>query len=225
MSECVVSQDGLLKLDKNLEETYYFDYSSAQVQKYLQGVDRSLSEKELAVVLYNKVRDDWRYNAYVFHTAKADMRASAIIQRKEGHCLDKSIILASCFRAVGLPARLHLVKVVNHIAVERIVELFGTDELTPHGYVEVFLNGRWLGCTPAFNKALCNLLNVEPLEFDGENDSMFQSFDKSKGKFMEYLDDYGTFDDYPYQFVLDNMDAHYPKFKSARAGSSTLSFG
>ena len=206
----------------SLEETYFFDFSEPEVQRYLEGLDRNLGEKATAIELYNRVRDDWRYNAYVFHTDRADMRCSAIMQREQGHCLDKSIILATCFRAVGLPARLHLVKVVNHIAVDRIIELFGTDELTPHGYVEVLIDNRWIACTPAFNRELCDLLNVEVLEFDAENDSMFQSFDKDNGKFMEYLADYGTFEDYPYQFVLDNMDAHYPKFKAMREGRSII---
>ena len=210
-------------MNSALEETYFLDYKAPEVQAYVSTFDRGLEPRELAVAIYNKVRDDWRYNAYIFHTRRVDMRCSAIMQRDEGHCLDKSIILASCFRAVGLPARLHLVKVVNHIAVERIVELFGTDELTPHGYVEVYLGDRWLACTPAFNKELCDLLNVDVLEFDGEQDSMFQASDRANGKFMEYLEDYGTFDDYPYEFVLNNMDAHYPRFKSARAGRDILS--
>ena len=48
------------------------------------------------------------------------------------------------------------------------------------------------------------------MAFDGENDSLFQAYDKSGGRFMEYLADYGVFDDLPYDFIKQNMIEHYP---------------
>ena len=36
------------------------------------------------------------------------------------------------------------IQVKNHIAVERLTEKFGSNELTPHGMVNVQLNGQWL---------------------------------------------------------------------------------
>ena len=64
-------------------------------------------------------------------------RASIIAQRNTGNCVDKSIILIASLRALGIPARLHLGKVKNHIAVERLIEKLGSNELTPHGMVNV----------------------------------------------------------------------------------------
>lgn len=203
-----------------LQETDFFDLSHDVVKDFVkQHLDKQLSEKELAIKLYLAVRDGWRYDAYDYHTSPEGLKASAIMQRDHGHCLDKSIILISCYRAVGLPARLHLAKVKNHIAAERLVERYGTDQMAPHGYVEVFVDGRWVACTPAFNKTLCEMLKVEVLEFDGENDSIFQAFDNESGKFMEYLDDYGSFADFPYDFVIETLEAHYPQFKELRAAS------
>lgn len=211
-------------MNECLKETYYFDYSHAVVQQFIAGLDRELDPVSLAIQVYLKVRDGWRYSAYEFHTEPEDMKASAVMQREQGHCLDKAIILITCFRALGLPARLHLAKVMNHIAVEQLVDSFGTNELTPHGYVEVYLGEQWVACTPAFNKGLCDKLGVDVLEFDGINDSVFQAYDKHDGKFMEYLEDYGTFEDFPREFVLSNMEQHYPAFKAARASGSKLSF-
>ena len=74
-----------------------------------------------------------------------------------------------------------------------------------HGAAEMFLNEKWLKMTPAFNKKLCEYLRVEPLEFDGETDSIFQEFDKSGNVFMEYLHDYGDFDDLPYELYLAEL--------------------
>ena len=118
--------------------------------------------------------------------------------------MEKSIILIACLRALGIPARLHLEKVKNHIAVERLTEKFGSNELTPHGMVNVYLDKKWLKMSPAFNKSLCVKLNVEPLDFDGENNSFLQQYNSEGSRFMEYVDDYGYFDDVPLEFMIKN---------------------
>ena len=41
--------------------------------------------------------------------------------------------------------------------------------------------------------------NVAPLDFNGEEDTVFQSYDEAGGKFIKYLYDYGTYDDVPYE--------------------------
>ena len=51
---------------------------------------------------------------------------------------------------------------------------------------------------------------MEPLEFDGENDSYLQAFDSEGRLFMEYLEDYGHFEDVPLDFMINNLKAHYP---------------
>jgi len=104
--------------------------------------------------------------------------------------------------------------VKNHIAVERLMEKFGTNELTPHGMVDVYLNGKWVKATPAFNKELCDKTGVAPLEFDGTEDSIFQAFSTDGKEFMEYLDDYGSLEDVPLDFIEQNMKENYPKLES-----------
>lgn len=194
------------------EETFCFNYSEKNIQDFVAQLNLDgLTDKEKALKIYKAVRDGWKYNPYKIRLQKEAWKASEIIERKEGHCLDKAVILITCLRAVGIPTKIHLVKVRNHIGVERIIEKLGTDELTPHAYAEVFLNNKWIGATPAFNIELCHFLNVEPLEFDGENDSLFQEFDKTGGKFMEYLEDYGSFSEMPLDFIFQNMKDNYPQ--------------
>lgn len=79
-----------------------------------------------------------------------------------------------------------------------------------HGYAEILLEGKWVKATPAFNKSLCDRAGILPLEFDGEHDSIFHPFDKSGNKHMEYLHDYGSFDDLPFDRMIDEYDIHYP---------------
>ena len=104
-----------------------------------------------------------------------------------------------------IPATIHLAKVKNHISAERIIEKYGTDELAPHGFADVYFNGQWTKASPIFDKSLCKHLNVAPLGYDGTEDSIFQEFDKEGGQFMQYLEDYGSFDDVPVKRIQEIM--------------------
>ncbi|MDH7446634.1 transglutaminase-like domain-containing protein [Aquimarina sp. 2201CG14-23] len=193
-----------------LAKTYYFDYDTDEIQHIIDEFNtETLTTKEKVKQLYIKVRDGWRYDPYYIRLNKEAYKASTTAKKNSGHCLDKAILLIACLRGLGIPARIHLAKVKNHIGVERLIEKFGTNELTPHGMINVYLNGKWLKASPAFNKALCEKCNVAPLEFDGEQDSMFQEYDNQGGVFMEYIEDYGYFEDVPYEFILNNIKEHY----------------
>lgn len=194
-----------------LSSTYFFDYESEEIQKLIiEYKNTSLSPKEITKLLYLKIRDSWRYNPYSLSFSKENFKASVISKKTKGHCVDKSILLIACLRALGIPSRIHLAKVKNHIGVERLTEKFGTNELTNHGLVNVYLNGKWIKLSPAFNASMCKMFNVEPLGFDGKNDSVLQEFNKEGNLFMEYLEDYGHFDDVPVEFMFKNAREHYP---------------
>ena len=70
--------------------------------------------------------------------------------------------------------------------------------------------GRWVAATPAFNLALCEHLDVAPLEFDGLSDSVFQEYDREGGRFMEYVSDHGHHRDVPYEAMIAAWKRHYP---------------
>ncbi|WP_291963634.1 transglutaminase-like domain-containing protein [Maribacter sp.] len=194
-----------------LSPTYFYDFESEEIQAIVSEFkDASLSQKEIAIALYNKVRDHWRYDPYSLSFNKEKYRASEIAKRTNGHCIDKSIVLIACLRAMDIPARIHLAKVKNHIGVERLIEKFGSNELTPHGMVDAFIDGKWLKLSPTFNTSLCEMLRVAPLDFDGENDAVLQEFSADGTQFMEYLEDYGHFEDVPMEFMERNAREHYP---------------
>ena len=88
--------------------------------------------------------------------------------------------------------------------------LMGGDTFCYHSYTEMYLAGRWVKSTPAFNRALCDRFRVRPLEFDGENDSLFHPFDADDRRHMEYLRDRGTFADVPTELILNAFRELYP---------------
>ncbi len=211
-------------MDQYLQDSYFLDYHEPIVSSFVkEHIDRTMTDVQKAVSLYHAVRDRWKYRANVIYFNEVDWKCSVIMQREEGHCLDKAILLISCLRSVGIPARIHLAKVKNHIAAEHLIEKFGTNELTPHGMLDLYLGDKWIKVSPSFNKSLCERLNVAPLDFNGEHDCVFQQYNSDGDEFMEYIEDYGHFDDLPLDFIYHNFSQHYSGLKDKIKDTGVLS--
>ncbi len=199
------------------KKTYYFDYDNPVIKKIIKDVEHLTSQQDIIEQLYLKVRDGWRYLPFNIGLTKEHFKASNIAKKPDGHCIDKAILYIACLRAFHIPARLHLAKVSNHIATERLEKVIGTNELAPHGLVDVFYNGKWVKCSPAFNKELCTIYNVDVLDFNGTEDAVIQEYNKDDHKFMTYIEDYGHFEDVPFDFIKETFKLNYPslydKFK------------
>jgi transglutaminase-like putative cysteine protease len=198
-------------MEQYLRSTEFLDSDEQSVREYArENTLGTGTEVERAVKLYYAVRDGFQYDPYVLDLRRESMKASALLAKTRGYCVEKAILLAASARAVGIPSRLSFYIVRNHIATERLAKALEKDYLVFHGAAEMYLNGKWVKATPAFNKRLCDFLGVDPIEFDGTSDAIFQEYDRTGNVFMEYLHDYGAFDDMPYQMFLDELDKHYP---------------
>ena len=194
-----------------LKETAVINYSHPLIQDFLKKtIHDSDDAKTKAIKIYYAVRDGWKYSPYHVVFTKEALQASQIIQQEKGHCIDKAILMLALCRAANIACRLCLGKVANHISTARLEAMLQTNELVPHGYVALYLDGKWVKATPAFNQSLCEKLKVNPLEFDGEKDALLQEYDKQGGVFMEYIEDYGHFEDVPIDFMIELVHAHYP---------------
>ncbi|MCF8113289.1 MAG: transglutaminase family protein [Desulfotignum sp.] len=199
-----------------LSATYFIDkdhpdiiaFSKQHAKESRSGVDRAVS-------LYYAVRDMIRYNPYSIKPDRRSMKASAVLARGEGYCVAKAVLLAACLRSREIPARLGFADVKNHLNTERLKALMETDLFVWHGFTEVYLNGRWVKATPAFNLSLCESFNVKPLEFDGTGDSIFHPFDNLGNRHMEYVNEHGSFDDLPWDRALAAMKQAYPRYFEA----------
>ncbi|MDX5373242.1 MAG: transglutaminase family protein [Pseudomonadaceae bacterium] len=170
----------------------------------------SRDPREQAVSLYRAVRDEIRYNPYVFSADHETLKASHALAAGESYCVPKALLLAACARHCGIPARIGLADVRNHLSTPRLIEMLRSEVFAMHGYTELFLEGRWVKATPAFNLALCRLFKVAPLEFDGRSDSVFHPFNAEGERYMEYLVDHGQFDDLPVELFFAHLRRCYP---------------
>lgn len=171
-----------------------------------------------AVRLYYAVRDGLRYDPYAADSSAAGLRASAVLASGRGYCVSKAGLLTAAARAAGIPARPGFADVRNHLATPRLLEMMRTDVFYYHGYTELWLDGRWVKATPAFNVELCERFGVAPLEFDGRADSIFHPFDNSGRQHMEYIRDRGPRDDMPVDEIRAAMREYYPHLNGPADG-------
>ena len=198
-------------MQEYLAETYFLDFEHSAVQHFTRKVTVGLDNPiDKAVALYVAVRDGWRYDPMKIDLRKEVLKASHLFTRNHGYCVEKAVLLAAVGRAAGIPARLGFAHVTNHLGTSKLEELLKTDRLVFHGFTEFFLEDKWVKATPAFNKELCDRLGVDALEFTGREDSVFQENTASGQRFMEYLHDYGLFDDLPYDLYVSELEKHYP---------------
>ncbi len=172
----------------------------AFTDKALQDVGPALIER--AVALYYAVRDGLRYDPYSMNMDAENFTASHIATQKAAFCIPKAILLTACARAAGIPARIGYADVRNHLCSPKLkAAMAGNDLFMYHGYVEMYLEGKWVKSTPAFNLELCEKVGIEALGFNGRDDSMMHPFDKAGRQHMEYVQDHGHFFDHPHQRI------------------------
>jgi hypothetical protein len=212
-------------LDSWLRPTPFLDHGSGEVRSF---VERALdgagdTARDRARALYYAVRDGVFYEVYGTDMSPAGLRASAVVRTGRGFCVQKSILYAASARAAGIPSKLVVTEVRNHLASERLRRMVG-GEVFVHMLNAVHVDGRWVRVTPVFNAMLCRLYGMAPLEFDGSRDSEFQPYDRNGDRTMEFLREYGEFDDLPYEWLSALMRRRHPgMFDGARtAGGGSL---
>ncbi len=193
-----------------LVPTPVIDYHHASIQSFIKRFDERKVSKELAIDVFYSTRDGFPYYPYYIDFSINGSKASNLTQKKKGHCIDKALFFIACCRALHIPARIGLAKVKNHIATEKLEEYLRSNIMIPHGYAEIYVEKKWIKVTPAFNKELCKRLAVSPLDFDGENDCLFQAYDSEGKTFMTYIEDYGVFPDFPISLAKNLFKMHYP---------------
>lgn len=175
------------------------------------NVGSSTDTRERAVSLYYAVRDKVLYDPYVKFARPECYSAKDVLAAGRGFCIPKAALMAACARAVGIPARVGFADVRNHVATPKLIEANGGDLMRWHAFAEIYVDGRWVKCTPAFNLSLCEKFGIHPLEWDGRNDSIFHEFDVAGRKHLEYVNQHGSFPDVPLEEIFATYRVHCPR--------------
>ena len=196
---------------KYLLPTSIIDSDHIRIVEYAKAHTRHLGDDSIkkAVKLYYAVRDDIWYDPYYPFYLPEHYRASNVLSSGKGFCVSKASLLCALGRACGIPSRIGFGTVRNHLATRKLLEYIGSDLFVYHGFTEFYLNGKWVKATPTFNKELCRKHHVEPLDFNGREDSIFHAYNMEKKQFMEYLEFHGTYSDIPVETILSAWKKAY----------------
>jgi len=195
----------------------FVDSDAPQVVAFAEDATQGASNADAAILkLYAAVRDGIIYDPYVTLSDPENFRASSVLARGRGFCIGKSALLAAGARVIGVPSRVGYADVRNHLTSRRLYEMVKTNTFIWHSYTELYLAGRWVKATPAFDSALCERAGIKPLDFDGRTDSLFQPFDPAGRRHMEYLRDRGTFADVPFDVIRGEFVTAYPALMSSQ---------
>ena len=192
------------ELQQYLAPTAIIDSEHQQVAAYARTQTRDAGDNPIAkaVALYYAVRDKIWYTPYYPFYLPEHYRASKVLQSGKGYCVSKASLLCALGRACDIPGRVGFADVKNHLATRQLLDYMGSDLFVYHGFVEFYLDNKWVKATPAFNAALCLRHQTVPLEFNGHEDSVFQSYNQEQQRFMEYVNDHGVFADIPVDAIV-----------------------
>lgn len=203
----------------------FVDGGDADVREFAKKTSADTSDDISRVVkLYYAVRDEILYDPYYGGEEPRYFRASDCLRAKRGFCIPKAALLAAAARAVGIPARVAYADVRNHLSTKKLLELMGGDLFIWHSFTELYLEGRWVKATPAFNLSLCERFGVHPLEFDGRHDSLFHEFDREGRRHMEYVRERGNYPDVPYEAIIADFKKTYPRWMALVGGGKRGNF-
>ena len=165
-------------MDKFLNPTYFINSDSDFVKKTANTIiSNGVNKREKAIKLFYWTRDEIKYETHSsFSSIRRRYKASAIIEKGQGWCVQKAVVLAALARAVDIPARLHFADIQNHQTPEKMIGKMGTNIFLYHGYTDLYIDGKWVKATPAFNKELCTKFGYKAVEFDGIHDAIPVSY-------------------------------------------------
>ena len=196
--------------EADLAPSFFIDSEEPSVVAFAaEATAGCTSEKERSIALFEAVRDGFRYDPYGLARNEADYKASAILAGSQSWCIPKSILLTAAARSLGIPARLGFADVENHLQSEKLQASMGTSLFAWHGYSVLYVDGKWLKASSAFNRSMCERFGTKVLTFDGENDAVMHPFDESGNRHMEYVNDRGVYEDLPLDAIFATFDELY----------------
>ena len=203
--------DCLEKMTEYLRPTYFINSDSPVVINISKKITENLNDIiEKAKAIFYWTRDQIKYNPYEsFSSRQKNYKASKIIQAGKGWCVQKACVLAALARSINIPSKLHFADIKNYKISGKLKEIMGTNLFVFHGYTELFLNGKWIKATPAFNVELSKKYNYIPAEFDGINDIVLPKTTINGEKFIEYVNDRGSYSDLPFKKMFKILHQYY----------------
>jgi len=185
-----------------LDKTSFIDCDHPSVKNKSKELTANMEDaRDKAIRLFYFVKDEIRYNIFTPRSTDVCFKASHVLARREGYCVQKAVLLAALARAAGIPARLRFAEIRAHLTSPEIVAQRGSNVFLYHGLTDLQINGRWVKATPTYDLEYCKKMGIAPICFDGEKDAMLPAFTEDGRPNVEYIEDLGFFADLPLEEI------------------------
>jgi transglutaminase-like putative cysteine protease len=199
-----------LQMEKYLKATPIIDCDNPLIKEKAEALTKKRKDIiDKARALFYFVRDEIKYNMYAPKSLPEHFQASSTLSRGEGYCVQKAVLLAALARAAGIPSGLGFARIRNNILPEKTQKWLGTNIFPFHGFGELYIDGKWVKATPAFDLKMCERNRIVPVEFDGKNDAVLHSHSRDGELHIEYLKYIGRYDDLPLDQLRDVVIKHF----------------
>lgn len=196
--------------EANQQPTFHLDCDHPRIrQKVQQLTEGCKTPNEVIQRIFFFVRDGIPYNMYALSGNREYYKASKILEMGNGYCVQKAILFTAMGRAAGVPSRLVLVAIRNHLTPPEVVEMIRGNLFFPHAYNQFFLDGHWVNVAATYDKPLCEKIGAAVPVFDGHSDTLLPKTDLQGRPFIEYVDNYGPYDDLPWDFIMEKAPLYY----------------
>jgi len=181
-----------------LEPTFFIDCDEAVIQEKSRALTANIDGAlEKAQRIFYFVRDKIRYNVYSPRSVDSDFKASHVLTKGEGYCVQKAVLSVALARAASIPARLRFAEIRIHHTARSLAEKRGSNIFPCHGLTDLYVNGRWVKATPTYDTEYCKKAGIAPVDFDGQSDALLPLSTLDGRPNVEYIQDRGFFDDLP----------------------------
>jgi len=192
------------KWKKYLKPTVIIDSEFATITRRAKNLTSDVDDVvKKAKRLFYFVRDKIIYNPYLFTDVFKTFIASNVLKKGEGFCSQKAVLLTALARSSGIPSRLGFVDIKNHTITGKIASLHTSKILPYHGFSEMYINGKWIKATPAFDIFMCKKNRIIPVEFNGIDHAVFHRENQDGKLHIEYTENHGYYDDLPFDEIID----------------------
>jgi len=198
-------------MEKYLRSTNIIETGDEDLHSFIKDALEENDEVKKARHIFLLVRDSIKYDPYTSFYNRDYYKPGYVIKKGRAFCVPKAALLCAALRRAGIPARLGFADLQNQGATPETKEVLGSDVFAWHGFTELYLNGKWLKATPAFDKDLCIKHKIAPLEFDGLSDCVFPARDLEGKAYAKYLRFHGSYDDLPFEEIMNGWREIYGK--------------
>jgi transglutaminase-like putative cysteine protease len=197
-------------MENFLAPTYFIDCDHPAITETARNLTRHCAdEKEKAVTLFRFARDEIQYNPYGPIFDRERYKASRVLARGYGYCIQKATLLAALLRTLGIPTGLVFCDIQNPLIPQKLRNTMKSDTFIFHCYNRIFIRKAWLNAVCSFDSITCERLNVPPVEFTGGEDALFSTEAPDGRHFVTYLHHRGLYDDVPFENIMQEFRQFY----------------